>query len=279
MTCNQHITNAAASTWDDDSACTCNEELVGSRGSEYRGCQSVTRSGKSCQAWSSQDPHEHTRTPENYPDFGLDFNLCRNPDIDTEPGYTIWCYTTESDSRWEYCDPTDCDEELSGEKDSGYRGCQIGTRSGPLCQAWSRQYPHTHTITAENYPEFGLESNYCRNPDGGDTIWCYTTDDYTEWEYCDPLPDCNEELSGDKGSGYRGCQTVTRSGIWCQAWSSQYPIAHSVTPENYPDSGLERNYCRNPDGGDTIWCYTSHADPNDEHDEDLEWDYCDPISG
>jgi hypothetical protein len=28
--------------------------------------------------------------------------------------------------------------------------------------------------------------NYCRNPDNSDTIWCYTTDPATKWEYCDP---------------------------------------------------------------------------------------------
>jgi hypothetical protein len=29
--------------------------------------------------------------------------------------------------------------------------------------------------------------NYCRNPDGGVTIWCYTTNRNKRWDYCDPL--------------------------------------------------------------------------------------------
>jgi len=33
----------------------------------------------------------------------------------------------------------------------------------------------------------GLEENYCRNPDGGDTIWCYTTSPDERWGYCDPI--------------------------------------------------------------------------------------------
>merc|ERR1712136_383893 len=33
----------------------------------------------------------------------------------------------------------------------------------------------------------GLQQNYCRNPDGEDTIWCYTTDEGSRWEYCDPI--------------------------------------------------------------------------------------------
>ena len=35
----------------------------------------------------------------------------------------------------------------------------------------------------------GLLENYCRNPDEGETIWCYTTDVNTKWDLCDPLDD------------------------------------------------------------------------------------------
>ncbi len=46
--------------------------------------------------WDSQSPHEHaftdaSKTPENY---------CRNSYND-ESG--PWCYTTDPDTRWEYC--------------------------------------------------------------------------------------------------------------------------------------------------------------------------------
>ena len=33
-------------------------------GAAYRGTQSVTESGLTCQRWDSQGPNEHTRTPE-----------------------------------------------------------------------------------------------------------------------------------------------------------------------------------------------------------------------
>ena len=81
----------------------CDESTPGNLQDGYRGCQTKTRSGKTCQKWSSQVPHSHTRTPEN-PTFagkGLgDHNYCRNPD--GEPG--IWCYTNKRE-RWEFCDP------------------------------------------------------------------------------------------------------------------------------------------------------------------------------
>ena len=83
----------------------CDESTPGNLQDGYRGCQTKTRSGKTCQKWSSQVPHSHTRTPEN-PTFagkGLgDHNNCRNPD--NEPN-GIWCYTTDKSKRWEYCDP------------------------------------------------------------------------------------------------------------------------------------------------------------------------------
>jgi len=79
----------------------CNEVLTGG-GSGYRGCQSVTVSGRTCQHWTTQTPHRHDRTPENYPNKGLGpHNYCRNPDNEN----TIWCYTTDASVRWEFCNP------------------------------------------------------------------------------------------------------------------------------------------------------------------------------
>ena len=67
---------------------------------DYRGDISVTESGFTCQAWSSQTPWAHTRTPENYPDSGLDGNACRNPG---NVYHRAWCYTTNTGRHWEYC--------------------------------------------------------------------------------------------------------------------------------------------------------------------------------
>ena len=78
----------------------CDERLTGD-GADYRGCQTKTRSGETCQRWTSQSPHEHRKTTGNYPSSGLTENFCRNPDGKSG----IWCYTRISTSRWEYCDP------------------------------------------------------------------------------------------------------------------------------------------------------------------------------
>ncbi|XP_072037091.1 plasminogen-like [Amphiura filiformis] len=75
-------------------------------GGDYRGSVNQTTDCKECQSWTSQDPHAHTRTPENYPDAGLgEHNYCRNPD--DEPNGP-WCYTTDPETRWAYCPVPNC---------------------------------------------------------------------------------------------------------------------------------------------------------------------------
>jgi len=79
----------------------CDETLSGTRGAGYRGCQSKTKTGLTCQKWTDQSPHTHDRTPAVWPGMGLGgHNYCRNPDRSE----TIWCYTTTS-QRWDYCIP------------------------------------------------------------------------------------------------------------------------------------------------------------------------------
>ena len=209
----------------------CDETLEGD-GAGYVGCQTVTRSGKTCQRWDTLSPHSHSRGFSGYyksywDGLGEDAesagNYCRNPD--GEP--SIWCYTDDPNSRWEYCDPvaeeasatpeptpaaddyveqgtpmptpaptpgaSGCDETLVDDGYS-YKGCQTKTRSGIECQAWSSQSPHEHHQSDSDFDGETMEQagNYCRNPDHDDTIWCYTTDDNTRWEFCDPVSDDEE---------------------------------------------------------------------------------------
>merc|ERR1719246_431166 len=80
-----------------------------------------------------------------------------------------------------------CNEEMTGENSSTYRGCQSRTISGKKCQYWNEQLPHKHTVTAQEYPDGGLMQNYCRNPSGNETIWCFTEDLNVASESCEPL--------------------------------------------------------------------------------------------
>ena len=83
----------------------CDETLSGVQNVGYRGCQSKTISGKTCQAWEEQTPHKHawdtvaTRARDGL--GGVENNYCRNPDA----ADTIWCFTTDPKQVRESCQP------------------------------------------------------------------------------------------------------------------------------------------------------------------------------
>ena len=88
------------------------------------------------------------------------------------------------------------------EDQSDYRGSINVTEDGYECQAWYAQAPHTHSNTPENRPNAGLESNYCRNPDGEPRAWCYTTSSSKRWQFCN-VPTCAGTSTG-RQRGLRG---------------------------------------------------------------------------
>ncbi|KAK9531254.1 hypothetical protein VZT92_010689 [Zoarces viviparus] len=232
-------------------------------GGAYRGTIAVTESGKSCQSWSAQTPQKHSRSPDNYPCKGLDSNYCRNPDNERMP----WCYTTDPETRWEYCKVPSCgdaagpnepvippeEEDCYEGNGSSYRGVSSESISGKRCQSWSAMTPHNHQKTPQNFPEGDLRRNLCRNPDGDRAPWCYTTDPSVRWEYCN-LEKCSTNPSGrnptlrppnpqgpstptqtppesdcktGNGATYRGPTSITILGVTCQAWSAQSPHQHT----------------------------------------------------
>ncbi|XP_035693586.1 apolipoprotein(a)-like [Branchiostoma floridae] len=253
-------------------------------GASYRGTLAVTSSGKSCQAWSAQTPHSHSTTPGKYPNSGLDKNYCRNPKGEHS---TLWCYTTNPDMKWDNCYLPKCGPEETCRKGHGesYRGTLAITSSGRLCQAWGAQKPHSHRYTVSNYPNSGLDKNFCRNPKGEHhTVWCYTTDPDMKYESC-ALPECGtvlEDLGPEvqdvikdagecyngNGESYRGTAALTWSRQACQAWSP--PTGNRFyNPVAYPKSDLTKNYCRNPDPETAApWCYLESSS------DSRKWAFC-----
>jgi len=85
---------------------------------------------------------------------------------------------------------------------------------------------------------------------------------------CPHPTDCRVD---EKGKGYTGIKTTTKSGKQCQQWTSQKPHAHGFHDVSvFPDSSITEahNYCRNPNGkiGVGPWCYTT--------DPAVEWESC-----
>lgn len=72
----------------------------------YKGTQSTTQSGTSCQNWLTDFPH---RRNFNLREPNANHNYCRNPDHDSRGP---WCYTTDPNKRYEYCGIPKCSSEL-----------------------------------------------------------------------------------------------------------------------------------------------------------------------
>ncbi|KAM9326911.1 hepatocyte growth factor-like protein isoform 2-T2 [Gastrophryne carolinensis] len=238
-------------------------ECVTGDGASYRGTAARTVKGITCQPWRLKFPHDHKYFPTAQ--NGLEQNFCRNPDRD--PGGP-WCYTTDKNVRHQLCGVKKCEEAVclncNGED---YRGSLDRTDSGRECQRWDLQSPHAHKYNPLKYPDKHLDDNYCRNPDSSERPWCYTTDPAVEREYCNIVKCKKQRLVNPpiishcfmgRGEGYRGKTSVTTSGIPCQRWDSQTPHKHRFLPEKYPCKGLDGNYCRNPDGSEAPWCFTTN---------------------
>ena len=69
-----------------------------------------TVTGIPCQEWSSDSPHvpNPSFTDDRFPDGSRRAakDYCRNPDPSWSRG--VWCYTIDSDVRWEECDVPMC---------------------------------------------------------------------------------------------------------------------------------------------------------------------------
>jgi apolipoprotein(a) len=249
---------------------------------DYRGAISKTQSGLDCVAWAtSAEAASLGFTPEDMPNEGLVGAYCRNPGHERNQS---WCYVDNpnSTSTWEFCDVPDCKECGSPSlKKEDYRGLTSTTRSGKVCLSWVNRAKELMALNL-TMDYFVLEDNFCRNLMGyrGD-VWCFVEGESpSEWEYCD-VPDCEEETTNalvadplvcgsvaNHQSDYRGTINVTVSGRACQPWASQSPHQHKHSPEAYPLSGLDNNWCRNPDGPSSLgaWCYTQ--------DPEVLWEYC-----
>ena len=75
-----------------------------------------------------------------------------------------------------------------------YTGTVSQTLTGIPCQRWDSNSPHHNSYYTEDFygdvDSLSELENYCRNPDGEDGPWCYTTDVNERWAYCTETPKC-----------------------------------------------------------------------------------------
>ncbi|CAB1431083.1 unnamed protein product [Pleuronectes platessa] len=250
-------------------------ECLSCNGEDYRGPMDHTESGRECQRWDLEEPHNHLYHPKRHPHEGLDDNYCRNPDGRHRP----WCFTTDPNTPWEYCDIKVCENPPESNRvettkcyqgrGRGYKGTVDMTPTGLTCQRWDSQHPHNHTFFPQAYPCKDLRENYCRNPDGQESPWCFTTDPRVRTMFCSNIPQCGTQANRVSvcyegfGETYQGELSRTRTNLPCAPWTD-----HSNSGErDMLMSGLEGNYCRNPDKDKHgPWCYTNNSA--------IPWDYC-----
>ena len=87
-------------------------QCISGSASEYVGSMAMTEGGRMCQRWDTQTPHSHNFGYDNnrFPDGSVRKaeNYCRNPDGKSR----LWCYTTDPNVAWEYCNVPQCTGKL-----------------------------------------------------------------------------------------------------------------------------------------------------------------------
>merc|ERR1712002_926913 len=63
----------------------------------------------------------------------------------------------------------------------------------------------------------------------------------------------SEACCKENCASYRGTISMSEDNLSCLPWDES--PSSKYTPENYPDSGLDANYCRNPSDHSQLWCY------------------------
>ncbi|XP_008334358.1 tissue-type plasminogen activator isoform X2 [Cynoglossus semilaevis] len=160
----------------------------------------------------------------------------------------------------------------------GYRGSWSISHTGAACINWNATSLRGRRFTAMKADAsiLGLGNhNFCRNPDGDNTPWCYVyKNTQIVWEFCS-LPKCTEdkyqECVRSSGQAYRGTKSVTKSGSQCLPWDS--PILKRKLYNAWRSDALElglgsHKSCRNPDGDEGPWCHTFR-------NMQLTWELCD----
>jgi len=194
------------------------------KGADYNGQVSVTESGRTCQYWNTNQPHDLSKDRKNIAKFlNIDINeyqhnYCRNPGGAVERPI---CYTTDPSVRWDYCDIPTCVAVV--EESSPVPSIKIVTdNKDDELNEFMEDYDYF-----ESQEEMKVKKSYIN-------FDCYKP--------------------SDKGINYIGESSKSLSGAPCQSWSENSPTKlnkyakhfskkYSINIRDYP-----KNHCRNPGG-------------------------------
>jgi len=259
-------------------AIACDEEMVNNgygMGGGYRGCQSYTRSGRTCQNWAAQKPHTHkkcTKTTVNLVGGGHG-NIQVGSKIALRGGHKQkWCMDLGGNR-------IRCTRNYYGQWETfeiGDGGAGKIALKGGAMNRWCLDMPDGMRCNA-NYIGSWEKFQVLQNPScvGHD---CVTGTDVIAIKGSRAGKWCADEWNRVI------CNRNSASGAW-----EKFKV-HVITPAvaekwcasgNDQNKGLgEHNMCRNPgwrpyngysESYSSIWCYTT--DPNKK------WEYCNPLPG
>ncbi|XP_019737589.1 hyaluronan-binding protein 2-like isoform X2 [Hippocampus comes] len=190
-------------------------------------------------------------------------NPCQNNGVCKEKGKHKFKCDCPKHFKGRRCErgPKFCKRGLCG------RGECVVTSTRPFYECKCKhpfQPPHCRTYTL-------CEPNPCKNGGrcikDGDDFDCECPSGF-RGRFCHVGPnDCYD----DDGESYRGTVSETVNGNECLYWNSHFILKNGVDPFNsFEDSdGLgPHNFCRNPDGDLTPWCFFRRG-------QKLLWNYCD----
>ena len=193
---------------------------------DYRGFVNVTVTGKACQPWDDQYPHDHNRNEFWWPGRGLKGNYCRNPDGEGK----AWCYTMDPNVRWEYCDIPECNY-CGVDFDDAQTNCRSScfeSSDCPLSPSGVKQkcFPGT---SCTRVPENTQNNLYCGETFQDATEWCRKPCPNGFDNECDPRETCYKDTAcvGTASSDTNYCGTSfddanTSCSIPCNVRGSDY---------------------------------------------------------
>ncbi|XP_063961299.1 uncharacterized protein LOC129269692 [Lytechinus pictus] len=138
------------------------------------------------------------------------------------------------------------------------------------CETWSSIIGNWSNAE-ELLDGYDLENNSCRVAGNSSAPWCYimNMNGVLQPGFC-RIATCAAHAGCRNGSGqdYRDYGQYTESGFLCLNWEN---MTESTL---YPESGLDENFCRNPDDRDRPWCYYQTSESSEIYQDFCHIDEC-----